>query len=319
MSLAQEEKWLVFDKTAKNKFNNFFRYYKSDFKNLYTPMIFCCPEHGKFLQTPYYHLKSKYGCKKCQYQAQTKTQQQFITQCIKKYSQLFSYNKVQYIKDNIPVIITCPIHGDFTVTPSGFLLKHNQHGCNKCARESQRKKLLVSIEHFIEKTKSLCGNKNIDYNLAKYNKDHKKIKLFCTIPNHGFFWQNVNNHLHGASCPICRRSKGEKIIQSVLESNQILFKSQYRFTDCKNKNTLPFDFAILDINKNVVGLIEYQGRQHFYAIDYWGGTDHLSYVQHNDKIKETYCKENQIPLLIILDTERKIIPIKLQSFLKLII
>ena len=47
----------------------------------------------------------------------------------------YNYDKVIYVKSNIPVIITCPIHGDFEQTPAN----HYQHKCN-CPKYSKKSK-----------------------------------------------------------------------------------------------------------------------------------------------------------------------------------
>lgn len=61
------------------------------------------------------------------------------------------------------------------------------------------------------------------------------------------------------SCGLCRRSKGEDLICSLLDSLQIKYEREKRFKDCRYKNTLPFDFYLPDYNI----CIEYDGEQHF--------------------------------------------------------
>ena len=68
-----------------------------------------------------------------------------------------------------------------------------------------------------------------------------------------------------------------------------------RFKQCKNKRQLPFDFYLPDYNI----CIEFDGRQHYKSIEYFGGEKHLEYVQYNDKIKTEYCLNNNINLIRI--------------------
>jgi hypothetical protein len=89
-------------------------------------------------------------------------------------------------------------------------------------------------------------------------------------------------------------------------SNNITFKYQVRFAECKNIATLPFDFGIYDNNK-LIGVIEYQGKQHYYPIKYWGGEKQLKIRQAHDLIKKLYCSTNNIPLLEVLYNEDNII------------
>ena len=59
--------------------------------------------------------------------------------------------------------------------------------------------------------------------------------------------------------------------------------------------------------------IEYQGAQHFKAIDYFGGEEGLRTRQLHDQIKTNYCKNNNIPLIRIKYDEN--IEVKLNSFI----
>ncbi|AIX12623.1 hypothetical protein WRP3_120 [Lactococcus phage WRP3] len=110
-----------------------------------------------------------------------------------------------------------------------------------------------------------------------------------------------NNFHQGARCPKCNESKGEKKISDILNSLGIKYTSQKRFPECKYKNTLPFDFYIH--NKKSKLLIEFDGRQHFESIEYFGGEDVLKETQLRDKIKNDFAKEKDIPLLRIPYTD----------------
>ena len=104
------------------------------------------------------------------------------------------------------------------------------------------------------------------------------------------------NSGHVTSCGCRVQSSGEEYIQNLLEDMNVNFKPQYTFADCKNKYPLHFDFAIFNCEK-VIGLIEYDGKQHFEAIDWFGGEDGFRKTKQRDEIKNTYCKSHDIPLL----------------------
>jgi hypothetical protein len=93
-------------------------------------------------------------------------------------------------------------------------------------------------------------------------------------------------------------SKGEEAVKEALEALGVAFQRQYRFNDCKNKRSLPFDFAVLS-NNVVFGLIEFHGRQHFEEVAYFGGGDGHRAVITRDKIKVAYCEKKGLPLLAI--------------------
>ncbi|RGG64626.1 hypothetical protein DWX11_09745 [Ruminococcus sp. AF18-29] len=101
-------------------------------------------------------------------------------------------------------------------------------------------------------------------------------------------------------CPNCEKYYlGERNIREILLENNQTFEEQYKFQDCKNIRPLPFDFYLPD--KNIC--IEYQGRQHYMAVDYFGGVDSFNKQQYNDNIKRQYCTENNIELVEIPYTE----------------
>ena len=101
------------------------------------------------------------------------------------------------------------------------------------------------------------------------------------------------------SCGLCEcKSKGELKIQELLETNNIAFSREYKNSTCKDKRVLPFDFAIFENNK-LLYLIEFDGKQHFYAENGWNDEEKLRITQKHDNIKNQWCKENNIPLIRI--------------------
>lgn len=92
-----------------------------------------------------------------------------------------------------------------------------------------------------------------------------------------------------------RPSKYEIIVEKILNSKNIRYNKEFRFNDCRNKNTLPFDFYLPDFNV----CIECQGQHHYYPIEHFGGIENYNKVVLRDKIKMEYCKENSIELIYI--------------------
>lgn len=104
-------------------------------------------------------------------------------------------------------------------------------------------------------------------------------------------------------CQECKKriSKNELAVKQFLDDIGIEYKQQYRFTDCKNKKPLPFDFYIG--SKNLC--IEVQGEQHYYEIPIWTNRGGLNGTQKRDKIKKDYCLQKGISLLEISYIEIK--------------
>ena len=67
------------------------------------------------------------------------------------------------------------------------------------------------------------------------------------------------------NCPDRVKSIGNLKIKEWLIANNIPFIAEYRFPDCKDKTTLPFDFCIFNQDKTIRALIEYNGNLHYKA------------------------------------------------------
>lgn len=107
-----------------------------------------------------------------------------------------------------------------------------------------------------------------------------------------------------------------------LTKMKIEFSMEKYFDDCTSPKTnmkLPFDFYLPQYNT----LIEYDGRQHFeYVKKYHGdnkkeGLKLLAEQQFRDKIKDEYCKENNIKLIRISFKEKSKIKNIIESIIKL--
>lgn len=92
-----------------------------------------------------------------------------------------------------------------------------------------------------------------------------------------------------------RTPYGEKKIIEYLDKKSIEYSHQHIFGDCKNINNLIFDFFIPSLNI----CIEFDGRQHYESIEFFGGDDGLYKRKLNDSIKNQYCIDKRINLLRI--------------------
>ena len=103
------------------------------------------------------------------------------------------------------------------------------------------------------------------------------------------------------SCGCIGSSIGENNITAILLFNEIPFINQYG-VNIENK-WYRYDFAILNADKSIRRLIEFDGIQHTDDTHlHWGKTS--SIVQSRDTIKNNYAKINNIPLVRIPYTER---------------
>ena len=75
--------------------------------------------------------------------------EEFIKEVSVIHNNFYSYHKTNYINSKTKVIISCPIHGDFSQAPYSH---KNGSGCPKCGREKCDKNRKVwSEESFREK------------------------------------------------------------------------------------------------------------------------------------------------------------------------
>ena len=106
------------------------------------------------------------------------------------------------------------------------------------------------------------------------------------------------NNGHITSCGCALQSAGERYVLSILEEMNAEMAKQYTFPDCKYKNALRFDFAVF-ADKKLLYLIEYNGKQHYEPIEFFGGQISFEEAKLRDEIKKQYCQSHNIPLLIL--------------------
>ena len=115
-----------------------------------------------------------------------------------------------------------------------------------------------------------------------------------------------------ASCG-CIKSIGESYIYKILTDNNynFLYNKGY-FSDLISDNgrVLRYDFIILKDNLPI-RLIEFDGPQHKYKIDLYGGDKQLQLTKKHDKIKNEYALLHNIPLVRIPYKERNNITLEM--------
>ena len=76
---------------------------------------------------------------------------------------------------------------------------------------------------------------------------------------------------------------------------------------------LRFDFAIIK-DESIIGLIEYNGDQHYHVVDHFGGEEGYKMTVLRDEMKKEYCSKNHIPLLIL--NKNNNLKIDIETFIK---
>ncbi len=137
------------------------------------------------------------------------TTEEFIEKAYNIHKDKYDYNLVEYKNNSTKVIIVCHLHGQFYQIPAIHL---NGSGCPDCGKIKNHLNTTSNTEKFIEKSKSIYGNK-YDYSLVEYKKNSIEIKIICPI--HGEFVKTPASHLRGHGCAKCStRLTNEKFIDN---------------------------------------------------------------------------------------------------------
>ena len=272
-------------------------YSKVDYKGYKTPVEIICPIHGSFWMKPFVHLQPTYqqGCPKCGIEKRVKertgNKDEFIAKSNALYNFKYNYDKVEYINRLTPVIITCPIHGDFRQRPIEHL---NGHECAKCKHpriNGWTKEDLLKSFYLVHQ--GLYSYPDLPDIISR----KKKINIKC--PKHGIFRQKIDRHLAGDGCPICSNSKHANVLAARMNENNISFEREKNFPwlrRFRRGNGMRLDFYLPDYNV----AIEYQGAMHFGIHKnnkYTMTKEDYEDLFERDRVKYKLCKEHGIRIL----------------------
>lgn len=207
-------------------------------------------------------------------------------------------------------------NNEFYMRPTNFLCGSR---CPKC--------FVISItkthEQFYQEIYNLVED---EYTLlSQYINNNEKVRMRHKICNSEYD-VTPYNFLNGKRCPVCNMSHGEQKIEKYLKNKNITYFRQYKFDNCKNKFSLPFDFAIFNNDKMYL-LIEYDGEQHFRPITFRGMSKEQAYKNYlltlkRDNIKNDFCQNNNISLLRIpywdFNNVELILDIEFNKYIKVI-
>lgn len=271
----------------------------SSFTNKTNKVTVRCEEGHQWSTTPNHLIKRKQGCRKCYNQSRRMSDNQF-KKVLKENHNGTIVSLEKYIQSKTKIKVQCKKCEKIYPTEPRNVLRN---GCHNCANRR-------TPEEFEIKLKEIHSNEIIALEKYKTHRDYIKVKHKC-----GFIWNVQSGELirkNPVGCPLCASSKGNKKIQNILIKNNITFEREKRFSTCKYKNPMPFDFFI---PQNKI-LIEFDGEQHFIAIDFWGGQKGLDERMVKDRIKDEWAKKNNYKLFRIKFDSN--INIEMKKILKLV-
>ena len=124
--------------------------------------------------------------------------EEFIAQARSIHGDKYTYDQVEYKNDSTKVVVTCPKHGNFTITPDSHI--HSKNGCKKCAHERIGLQSRMAQDEFILRSSAIHSN-FYSYDKVNYRDSHTKVVITC--PVHGDFMQLPYHHLNGHGCKHC--------------------------------------------------------------------------------------------------------------------
>lgn len=251
-----------------------------EYKNNRTHIDVQC-QNGHIYGVKFSNFKTGYRCRKCS------GCEKYTYEYVKSFIENNGYTLLsdKYMGSKQKLLIKCNLNHIYETTFIHFHLRNQR--CATCFNINNR--LTYSyVKDFVES--------ELGYSLIskEYNGYSEKIEVQCNKKH--IYSVCFHKFKNGRRCPYCKTSKNEKKIKDFLINNNIEYIQQYKIKDCKNKFVLRFDFGIIDENKKVKCLIEYDGEFHY---NQFFQKQNLKNIQENDKIKNQYCKNNNIVLIRI--------------------
>lgn len=203
----------------------------------------------------------------------------------------------------------CGLCGDIISVSRDNLVRGLSSCCNKCKGEKIKTTMVKKgITKYDVQPGDIFGYLtalSTPHKRSDRNSSSSYVKCQCQCGNivevrKTHLFQSDGRKGRTISCGCAQQSSGEIKIEQLLTSANIDFQTQYRikeFNICA-----PFDFAIFN-NGNLLGLIEFDGEQHYRVVELWGGEEQLKIQQERDNRKNKWCEENNIRLVRIPYTE----------------
>lgn len=148
-------------------------YSKVEYINDRTKVCIICPRHGEFWMTPSNHIHKcrPQNCPLCSHPSQKKTRDQFILDAKLIHGNKYDYSKIEYINNKTPLVIICPIHGEFEQKPTDHL---RGCGCPKCKSSKLEMSIIKvldnnNIEYIYQYRPSWLDRQSLDFYIPSLN------------------------------------------------------------------------------------------------------------------------------------------------------
>lgn len=254
---------------AKQQHGDKYDYSKVVYTKARDKVVIICDVHGEFEQVAHSHVKGM-GCKKCALSKTAESRKLNIANFIARSNEIhenrYDYSSSKYITSATPLVIICPIHGEFEQTPSNHLAGK---GCQMCANARIGESRRNTVLEFINKSREVHGDK-YSYDKVEYITTKNHVTVTCAI--HGDFSISPNNHQNGKGCPGCA------IANNKAENEFYNFISDITSDAHRNDRTLikPMELDVIVPSKKIA--FEFNGT-------YWHSLEHKPKGYHQAKRK----------------------------------
>lgn len=257
-----------------------------------------CKIHGVFSTSPGNHVGGR-GCPKCGTEQGASliryTGQKVIEDFRKVHGNYYDYSNMEYINNITKIVISCPRHGEFEVTPVNH---KGGSGCPICGREKSDLAKRLTHEEIIQDFVEIHGDL---YNYSKINYVNDGTKVIVICKKHGEFLIKPGNHKKGHGCIKCNSGNISDLEIKWLDSLNVPERYRQQKLIIKNKKIKVDAF---DPISNTV--YEFWG-------DYWHGNPNKynsnDINQRNKKSFGELFEETQNKRQLLIDAGYKLIEI----------
>lgn len=205
-----------FIKKATEIHGNKYDYSRVKYVNNRTKVEIVCLEHGVFTQRPDKHILRGQGCPYCSGNAR-RTLESFVDDARKVHGDKYNYSKSEYNGTHTPLIIICPIHGEFWQRPNDHL---RGQGCPHCKQSKIEKEVFDALRE-----------SSVTFETQyKYDNENQKNRLDFYIPKYDLAIEcQGEQHFK----PVDFANKGDEWANEMLEKN--LVRDKYKYALCESK------------------------------------------------------------------------------------
>ena len=209
------ERMEFFKQKANELYNNKYKYF-DDYVNTQTEIEVECPIHGIFKVKPIKHLNG-FECPICKPRKIYKhTVDSFLKKALQIHGDEYEYPYIENEINNKKITIKHKKCGNqYLVNKLSHLMGNK---CKYCYGTMHK-----SFEDFVKQANEIHNNQFI-YFEDTYKNDKSKTKMQCKKCGY-VFWQTVNAHLRGNSCPKCAHRN--RTTEDILNEFENIHRNKY--------------------------------------------------------------------------------------------